>query len=441
MKKFSAIVLTIVMICAAFTGCGASEPDVNYAPEISNNAAEISGFALNEVVSAVAQAISEKDETYVSGYWMPYCEEILDNAYTKSEDESLLYDYRCYANSIPQLENVSTCYQEGMHNFSNVTEEGQSIIKDIMDIYNAYYPDFDVKNVIVETFRVEGEDYEISIDSYLAEIESGYLLLAFDGGLDENGSSDSVLRPDVSVDADGYVDAYIGDAIHLFSYSKSSASFNPCYDYVDDAYDDNVLRYIVCWKNANEMIPKIDKNALVGITDANDEISLLPINGESPTYAVPVNFANNVTREQDDVYSLPDFIDVKSDIDGTDLKNQLKQSTECNGQNLKTFINANSDYFVYRGGTMGGPLWECYKLLIGEKNQEFTFGGYFGTNWEEMSAVACLEYYKIPENKNENTFQKVKTEKTKNGYFKVDLSGLDSGIYYVSTYDTFIELV
>lgn len=82
-----------------------------------------------------------------------------------------------------------------------------------------------------------------------------------------------------------------------------------------------------------------------------------------------------------------------------------------------------------------------YKLLDGQKNEKFTFGGYVGTEWQEFVATANVEYYKVYYNNGNSPDKIIPTEKTKNGYFSVDFSDLEPGIYYVSTYSTFIELV
>jgi hypothetical protein len=162
---------------------------------------------------------------------------------------------------------------------------------------------------------------------------------------------------------------------------------------------------------------------------------------------VPLNFGDDPTG--DDVDDFPDNLGGNGltfaypsdniDFDSGDLLNPGNPLVECNNEDLTKFVNSNCDSFVYSANF---SLYRGYKVVTGDKNQEFTFGGYVGTQWQEFTSKACVEYYKIYANKNgEKITKTIPTEKTKDGYFKVDFSSIDSGIYYVSTYNTFIELV
>lgn len=243
------------------------------------------------------------------------------------------------------------------------------------------------------------------------------------------------------VDSDGYIVKNADGIIELYSYSETSHCLNPCYpkQWNEDGF-------ILVWKNANEIIPKIDKNSTVAIYDSYEEITVIPINTSTPYYTVPLNFFG---YDEEKVADFPNSLlgrgviitskDENIDFSVDNLLTPGNPLTECNGEDLETFINNNSVVFYHQVDAM---LWHSYKILDTEKNKEFEFGGYVGTNWETFTSRACVEYYKVyPKSENQSISRTLTTEKTKNGYFTVDISTLDSGIYYVSTYNTFIEIV
>lgn len=250
----------------------------------------------------------------------------------------------------------------------------------------------------------------------------------------------------VNITEDGFVDEYVDDAVLLKQYSNTCNELNPCYD-----SENSETGFILIWKNTDEIIPKIRRNQIVGITDSYEEVKIVPVGSSSPQYMVPLNFGNNPVEDVDD---FPDNLNDNGidfaysndniDFDKGDLLKPGNPLTECNNEDLSTFVNNNCDTFVYdtNGGGWGLPQYRKYKVVAGNKNQEFVFGGYVYTEWQEFTTKACVEYYKIYANKNGDKLSKtIATKKTKNGYFSVDFSNIEPGIYYVSTYDTFIELV
>ena len=80
---------------------------------------------------------------------------------------------------------------------------------------------------------------------------------------------------------------------------------------------------------------------------------------------------------------------------------------------------------------------DCYKLLTCNKNEKLVFGYYVGTKWEESTVKASIEYYKAYYG---NSID-ITPEKTKKGYFTVDITGLKKGLYFVKNYEQFIEIV
>lgn len=244
----------------------------------------------------------------------------------------------------------------------------------------------------------------------------------------------------------GYVKKNEDNIIELKSYTDRCNMFNPCYD-----KEDSKTGFILVWKNANEEIPKIRKKDKIGIYDTYTEIKIVPLGNAKPSYMVPLNFGSDPVR---DVAEFPVNMEDNGihfaypsdniDFDSGELLTPGNPISECNEKDLTYFVNKNSDNFVYdtKGDGWGLASYRKYKVIKGEKNQEFTFGGHVGTDWTEFTSKACIEYYKIYANKNNDKISKtVPTEKTKDGYFTVDFSNLKSGIYYIVTYDVFIELV
>lgn len=257
-------------------------------------------------------------------------------------------------------------------------------------------------------------------------------------------NEDDESEEDGIVDANGYVIPESEGYIKLANYGLLSSILDPCYDKQGDE-----VGFILVWKNADKAIPKIKKSSLVGITDTYTEIKVIPIGDNEPQYMVPINFGNDPV---DDVADFPETITGHNLYSGSEYNDnvdfQLPEKllspgnplTECNGEDLKEFVDKNCDTFVW-------PIdqwnvgYDKYKVIKGNKDQEYTFGGYVGTEWKEFKSKACIEYYKLyAKEKDDKLSKHISVEKTKEGYFKVDLSKLDNGIYYVDEYSTFIEI-
>lgn len=259
-------------------------------------------------------------------------------------------------------------------------------------------------------------------------------------------TTESVTEPEntipltITLDSEGYVPLNEDGIVELKSYSETSYELNPC----TTTYSDYSNAYIVVWKHADEPIPKIKKDTTVGIYNTYDSIDIVPIGDTMPQYTVPLNFFDSGFGMGSDDGTVDDFPDeltatTKYFPDKNDLMSPGCPLTECNGQELVEYVNSHSSVFYYEMSYYSVG----YKLLNAQKNEEFTFGGYVGTEWREITVPAYLEYYNVHKSNTsqEKITQTVATEKTKNGYFAVDFSGFEPGIYYVATYDTFIELV
>lgn len=214
-------------------------------------------------------------------------------------------------------------------------------------------------------------------------------------------------------------------------------ALKPCYDTVPDD------KYILVFKSVNSTIPKIKKDATVGIYNNNYEtIDVLPVDVSHPRYTVNLNF---YFLNKENVHDYPERFLLSQNFSaykGTKDSQYLALTspiTECNGEDLTKFVNQNSEIFYYMRGITSH---DGYKLLTAKKDQQFEFGGYVGTQWESITVKADVEYYKVNAYSDDNEkIKKIPVEKTKNGYFTVDFSGLKSGVYYILTYDTFVEIV
>lgn len=230
-----------------------------------------------------------------------------------------------------------------------------------------------------------------------------------------------------SAQQDGFVPVNKDGVIELKE--ASGRCFHPCYD---KSYDE---RYILVFKNVDTTIPKIKKEETIGIyTNNYESIWMLPVDVSSPKYTVNMNF-----YREERVGACPSIFWSDGTIYTTmpDFSGHYAPISECNGIDLETFINKNSEYFYHiRNLSSDG-----YKLLIAQKNQQFEFGGYVGTKWESFIAKADIEYYKIDAYSDDSECKKIPVEKTKNGYFTVDFSNLKPGFYYIVEYSSFVELV
>ena len=212
---------------------------------------------------------------------------------------------------------------------------------------------------------------------------------------------------------------------------------NPLYDAEGNAF-------IFIWKNTDEVIPKVEKNKTLGIYQAYEEIEFIPIGDAVPMYTVPMNFYPFYSDDNGDgITENPLYFsggqlggvgrpsDNGDGIEGAwDFFRAKSSLLECNEEDLGAFVNANCDVF------------DAFKLIKADKNQEFEFGYYYGTEWKTLTAKACIEYYKVyPNTADEKITITVPTQPTKEGYFSVDVSTMESGVYYIPTMEIFIELV
>lgn len=245
-----------------------------------------------------------------------------------------------------------------------------------------------------------------------------------------DSGKESTIPLKITLDSEGFVPLNSDGVVQLTNYSDTANKLV----YACSRYSENNKKFFVFDKHADEKVPKIKINADIGVYDNKEEINLYSIKGVAPKYTIPLNFHNLSGAYVDD-----ESVDVSPNYFHLDqyanfaYNLQTIELEECNEEDIKTFVNSRSNIF-HETHT---PFHE-YKLIDAGKNEEFTFGFYKGTAWEEFTVKAIVEYYEIDATKPPIS---VPIERTKNGYFKVDFSNLEAGLYFVSTYNSFIELV
>lgn len=172
-------------------------------------------------------------------------------------------------------------------------------------------------------------------------------------------------------------------------------------------------------------ILKIDTANTIAIYDDYDDLTFIKVDVE-PIYVVPLDFGSMTS----------DFFATPQSLGGgrvsKEKMNGIGAIDECNGEPLKDFIEKNSCRYLncFYGA-------DQYRLIVGDKNEIFELGGYVGTKWVTVKVKANIELY-TPSI--EQSFE-IQSKKTKNGYFVIDVSSLEKGIYFIQEYETFIELV
>lgn len=177
--------------------------------------------------------------------------------------------------------------------------------------------------------------------------------------------------------------------------------------------------------NSDVRIPVFSKNETVAIYTDVDELAFIKITS--------------------DIHYAPD-LDLADEFDGLGYEKAPygisglgkwrynfcnSDEIEINGEDYDEFlgkhtINLRADYY----GT------NYFALIDAEKGEKFTIGGYEGTKWVEYDFYADVPFWY------QDTYEKVTVpvEKTRNGYFTVDLSGLETGLYYNLTNDRMAEI-
>lgn len=195
----------------------------------------------------------------------------------------------------------------------------------------------------------------------------------------------------------------------------------------DDRTEYDEGGHLFVYANSGSTIPVFSKSEPTAIYFDADEITFIKITSDIH-YAPDVNFA-------DSIYNNMLYYDVaprKISGLGVYLYNfSNSDEIEINGENYDEFLDKRTvklkeDYYVNN----------FFVLIDAEKGEEFNIGGYNGTAWNEYTFYADVPFWY------QDTYEKVTVpvEKTRNGYFTVDLSTLESGTYVNLTNKQLIEI-
>ena len=176
--------------------------------------------------------------------------------------------------------------------------------------------------------------------------------------------------------------------------------------------------------NNDVRIPVFSKNANIAIYTDVDELTFIKITSDIH-YAPDIRFKKYDEFEYEKAPRTINWL-------GIPLYNFCNSDeVEINGENYDDFLDKHAislreDYYV--------PNY--FALIDAEKGERFTIGGYEGTKWVEYDFYADVPFWY------QDTYEKVTVpvEKTRNGYFTVDLSGLETGLYYNLTNDRMAEI-
>ena len=235
-------------------------------------------------------------------------------------------------------------------------------------------------------------------------------------------------------------------------YSKNCQAYDSAYDQVVGNYietpdtSETDKWFHIFTKSANESIKKLRRSDVAAIYTTDDEIDFYKVTNP-PQYTVPLDFEDpmgdlsSVNGYPKNFGTFFEYFSAVGDEQPYPFEESGLTDPECpivevNGEELEEYVNGNCYNFRNVIGYWTNDN-EGHKILVCKKNEEVTLGGYVGTKWVESKVYASTEYYKV-EAGNCTT---IKSEKTKNGYFTVDISSLETGIYFVKPYYNFIEIV
>ena len=214
-------------------------------------------------------------------------------------------------------------------------------------------------------------------------------------------------------------------------YSENCFSYDRGFDQVVNGElelpdrDDLAKWFHIYTKKADERIIKLRQSDTVGIYSDEEKITFIPITS-SPQYTLPLNFADS-NGDIDKVNKQPEEF---GNFSGNYAAGA--EIVEVNGEDISKYVNNNCYDFQTNDEYL-----KCFKLLTCNKDEKLIFGYYIGTKWVETTVQASIEYYKAYYG---NSIEII-PEKTKKGYFTVDITSLKKGLYFVKNYKQFIEIV
>lgn len=251
-----------------------------------------------------------------------------------------------------------------------------------------------------------------------------------DNGTDAENTINSSDSNDIEENEDGVV------RLNQYTETAHCISGDGLLFYGQNRFDNKDDKFYFICKDVEDKIPSINKSETIGIYTAfyDNELTFIPIM-DDPRYTVNLNFGD-IIGDGSGVYNFPKELirhtfGGNGDFASSGLIDPGNPLTECNGKDLTDYINSRSIgfYSLFDGSD--------YKILEAERNEKFIFGGYVGTAYKTVDIVADKEFYLAKTN---GVFT-LPIERTKNGYFTVNLSDVDPGVYYIDEYDTFVRFV
>ena len=166
---------------------------------------------------------------------------------------------------------------------------------------------------------------------------------------------------------------------------------------------------------SDSRIAVFNKNDTMAIYIDRDELEFIKITSD-------IKYAPNLNFDYDLFEGVITYDKAPRRIDGlgTWLYNFYQSDEiEMNGEDYKEFLDKHA--INMRTGSV-----EHISLIDGKKGEKFVVAGYYGTSWEACEFYADVPFWII------DSYEKltVPIEKTRNGYFIVDLSGVEPGVYY-----------
>lgn len=182
-------------------------------------------------------------------------------------------------------------------------------------------------------------------------------------------------------------------------------------------------------RDANMPVYKLRQSDTAAVYEDVDRVNFYKIDSQ-PKYTLPYNFCFGTNVDsKDEIINEPDRFYFIVD-DSYEIGFPIE---EINGQKINEFVNSNYEFYTSLGNDY---YYDYFKIVPLKKGEKVTIGGYIETEWLEKEVFANVEYYII-----DDTPVEIPTEKTKNGYFTVDTSSLEKGLYYIDQFSRVIELV
>ncbi|MCQ2483934.1 MAG: hypothetical protein MJ168_01225 [Clostridia bacterium] len=188
-------------------------------------------------------------------------------------------------------------------------------------------------------------------------------------------------------------------------------------------------KYFV-YSSIDHKIGSFNKNSTTAIYSDFQEINLIKIT-DNKSYTYDINFT--ITSGYNcSKYQVTECVEPISG--GYPLFNFLdSDEIEINNEDYEKYVKKNSFCFVNYQFSL---IYDGYMILKSQKGDRIEVGGYHGINWDTYEFQADTQYYIV----NDKDKVTIPTQKTRNGYFTVDLSNLENGLYYYKELDAIINI-